>query len=144
MDWYERPPRARVGPANRVVSALARTAVLLASLACGAARHPVDTAPVSSAPTDDSTAAVPPRATVRVENQRYLNVDVYAVYEGQRVRLGTVTGESTQVFALPTAYVDPAKSIRILALPVGGNAVPISEEVHVYPGDELNVVIAPY
>jgi len=92
---------------------------------------------------DDTTVSAP-RATVRVENQRYLDVDVYAVYEGQRVRLGTVTGESTEVFALPTAFVDPAKSIRILALPVGGDAAPISEEVHVYPGDEVSVLIVPY
>jgi hypothetical protein len=128
--------RAASGAARRV--ALCATWLVLlgaAPIACASSHHPSDNEP-----------AVPGRGhtRVRVENQRYLDMDIYAVYQSQRIRLGTVSGGSSQVFELPRQFVNPGMPIQFLASPIGGAAMPISEEVTVNPGDEINLVIAPY
>jgi hypothetical protein len=90
--------------------------------------------------------APPPQArtTVRVENQRFQDMDVYVVYETQRIRLGTATGNSTSIFEVPRSVVTGVTQLQFLAVPIGGTGAPISEAVTVRPGDELGLTIAPY
>jgi hypothetical protein len=102
---------------------------------CAAMHHPSDEAPESEGGG---------RATVRVDNQRYLDMDIYAVYESQHIRLGTVTGNSVGVFELPRQFVGATMEIQFLAAPIGGNASPISDGISVYPGDEVDLLIVPY
>jgi hypothetical protein len=88
---------------------------------------------------------IPPgtAATLRVDNQAFLDVNVYVLRSGQRTRLGTVTGLTTQTFVLPRTMVGTAVSVRFLADFVGSNRAPMSEEVVVWEGDEIELRIPP-
>ncbi|GJG87110.1 hypothetical protein tb265_22910 [Gemmatimonadetes bacterium T265] len=81
--------------------------------------------------------------TVRVQNQGFLDMNIY-VYRGEvRSRLGTVTGNSTAVLTIPKTFVLPGTQLRFVASPIGGQRSPVSEEVTVSPGDEVGLLIPP-
>ncbi len=46
-----------------------------------------------------------PETTLKVQNQNFLDMVVYVLLDAQRIRLGTVTGLSTQVLTLPDYIV---------------------------------------
>lgn len=81
------------------------------------------------------------RTMVRVENQNLLDMTVYIVRGSQRVRLGMVTGLSTRVFVIPESLLRGANSVRFLADPIGSRQTPVSQEMLVLPGDEVEIVI---
>jgi hypothetical protein len=81
--------------------------------------------------------------TVRVRNQGFLDVNVYAIRGGQRVRLGTVTGNSTQVLRIPGFLMNGITPLRFLADPIGTQRQPTSDELVVTPGDEVQLYIPP-
>ena len=81
--------------------------------------------------------------TLRVRNQGFLDVNVYAVRGGQRVRLGTVTGNSTQVLRIPSFLLNGITPLRFLADPIGNQRTPTSDEIVVTPGDEVQIFIPP-
>ena len=90
-----------------------------------------------------SPAVAQPKTTLRVENQGFSDMTIYVIRSGQRVRLGTVTGNSTQVLTIPANLVFGATSLRFLADPIGSNRTPVSDEITVQPGDEVGLVIPP-
>jgi hypothetical protein len=81
--------------------------------------------------------------TVRVQNQNFLDMNIYVVRGGVRARLGTVTGNSTARFTIPVSYVQSLTSLRFLADPIGARRAPISEEITVSPGDEVTLTLPP-
>jgi hypothetical protein len=90
------------------------------------------------------TAAVPPpRTSVRVENQGFADMTIYAIRSGQRVRLGIATGSSTTTFTIPANLIFGATPLRFLADPIGGRGTPVSDEITVQPGDQVRLVIPP-
>ena len=84
-----------------------------------------------------------PPTTVRVRNQGFLDVNVYAVRGGQRVRLGTVTGNSVQVLRIPEFLLSGATPLRFIADPIGNQRQPTSDEIMVTPGDEVTLYVPP-
>ncbi len=68
---------------------------------------------------------------------------VYVINGGQRIRLGLVTGNSTNTFTIPRHLIRGAGGIQFLADPVGGNRTPVSEEMTVNPGDVVTLTIPP-
>jgi hypothetical protein len=80
---------------------------------------------------------------VEVENQGFSDMVIYALDGSQRVRLGTVTGNSTRTFPIPRHLVGGGGTIRFLADPIGGNRAPVSEEMVVQPGDNVGITIPP-
>lgn len=78
--------------------------------------------------------------TVRVENQNWLDMTVYALRGTQRIRLGTVTAQTTRIFVLP-ASLATARSIEFLADPIGSSDTARSFEMLFEPGDAIEVVI---
>jgi hypothetical protein len=86
-----------------------------------------------------------PRAetAVKVENQNYLDMNVFVVRGGQRVRLGTVTGLSTQVFMLRPDMIGPASDVQFEIHPIGGRRNTRSETISVQPGDVIELTIPP-
>ncbi|HEX9704372.1 MAG TPA: hypothetical protein VGA20_03940 [Gemmatimonadales bacterium] len=84
-----------------------------------------------------------PRAEtmVRVENQEFLDMNVYVVRSGQRIRLGHVPGLSTRVLTIPSSLVGGGADLRFLVDPVGSNRTPISHEIFVQPGDVVDLII---
>jgi hypothetical protein len=82
-------------------------------------------------------------ARVQVQNQGFSDMVIYALNGAQRVRLGTVTGNSTRTFTIPRYLVGGAGPLRFLADPIGGNRTPVSEEMTVQPGDLVTLTIPP-
>lgn len=82
-------------------------------------------------------------AAVQVENQNYLDVNVYVVRGGQRLRLGTVTGNSTRMFMLRPDMIGPGFEVQFEAHPIGGRTNPRSERIIVQPGDVVVLTIPP-
>ena len=89
-------------------------------------------------------AAVPAEATtVRVRNQSFLDHNIYVLNGGARSRLGTVTGNSTRVLVIPPSFVQPGALLRFLADPIGSGVTPVSDQLVVSPGDEVQLIIPP-
>lgn len=104
--------------------------LLLAASSCGLGRR--------------GPAADQPQTTVEVENRNFLDMRVYVLRGSQWVRLGTVTGLSTQVLPIPSGMIFGATPLRFRADPVGGRGTPISHEITVSPGDQVRMVIPNY
>jgi hypothetical protein len=81
----------------------------------------------------------PPR--VRVTNNNWSNMTVYAVRGTSRIRLGMVTSMATQVFRLPDAVAAGAGGVRLLADPIGGTEQFLTPAVQVSRGDEVKLEI---
>ncbi|MBX6364276.1 MAG: hypothetical protein IRZ00_10450 [Gemmatimonadetes bacterium] len=71
---------------------------------------------------------------MRVANHNWLDVDVYAVREGTKYRLGTVTSMTAQVFRLPSGLATPSGDFQLLVDPIGSNEVFVTEPLLVAPG----------
>ena len=84
------------------------------------------------------------RTTVRVVNQGFLDRNIYVMRGGtERVRLGTVSGNSTQVLTIPATIVQSMMTLRFVADPIGGRTPPATEEISVAPGDQVVLTIPP-
>ena len=104
---------------------------LAAVLACGGGPPPEGAAPEAE-------------AAVVVENLGFADVTMYAISAtGNRVRLGQVTGSSTQRLSLPAYLVRGGERLRFLADPIGGREGPVSQELYVAPGETVSLTLPP-
>ena len=81
--------------------------------------------------------------TVLVDNMQVLDMNIYLVRGGQRVRLGTATGLSKTVLKIPRGIVFGATALQFIADPIGGARLPITETITVVEGDEVGLRIPP-
>lgn len=102
-------------------------------IACSRPAHPSDEAPTPER-----------HATVRVDNQRSLDMDVFILGQATPQRLGTVTGHASAVFAIPVTFIGTNDMVRFLASPIGGATQPVSEPITVNSGEEISVTIESY
>lgn len=79
---------------------------------------------------------------LRVENQAFLDMNIFVVYRGQRIRVGFAGGSTTTNFRLPM-QLSTVETLRFIADPVGSNRLPVSEEILVSPGDVVTLTIPP-
>ena len=79
-------------------------------------------------------------ATVRVENRGLPDMTIYVVNQSQRIRLGIAPGLNVTTLRIPRDLVRGG-SVRFLADPVGSDRAPVSDEISVFPGDEIVLVI---
>jgi hypothetical protein len=91
----------------------------------------------------DPSAPPPPETTVEVRNQKLVDMTVYALNGGRRIRLGLVPAVSTRTFTVPPTFVFEMATLRFLADPVGSNAQQFSEELLVHPGDQVSLTLPP-
>ena len=99
---------------------------------------------IACGPRAGDTGAEPKSlAQVRVENQGFTDMVIYALNGGQRVRLGLATGHSTNTFSIPRYLTSGAGPLRFVADPIGGDRTPVSEEMSVQPGDIVTLTIPP-
>ncbi len=77
--------------------------------------------------------------SVVVDNLNFLDVRVDLVVSGQRLRLGDVTSYSTAVLTLPEDI--PLHDLRLLVDPVGSRAGYLSDQLSVFPGDEVGLTV---
>jgi hypothetical protein len=113
------------------IAPVAFLAVAAASVALGCGRQ--------------RTGSVDPQAAafVEVENQSFFEMTIYIVRGGNRVRLGNVGGNATEIFEIPRTFVNPGLPIRFLADPIGSRVTPTSQELPVWPGDRVRLRIPP-
>ena len=83
----------------------------------------------------ETPAAVSERTTVRVINNNWNDITVYAYRGGHRRRLGTVTSFTSRVFTLRTEFLIQSDELRLIADPIGHRGVYVSESLLVNPGD---------
>ncbi|HEU4565478.1 MAG TPA: hypothetical protein VFS05_12535 [Gemmatimonadaceae bacterium] len=83
------------------------------------------------------------RTTVKVENQAYLDMTIYVLRGLERIRLGQVTGNTTQVLEIPRYIVTAPMGLRFIADPIGSPRTPVSQEISVSPGDQVTLTIPP-
>lgn len=79
--------------------------------------------------------------TVRVENNAWADMTVYAIADGQRVRLGSVTGNTTRVLRIPARVIGLGRNISFMADPVGSDRAATSFQLFVWPGEEITITI---
>jgi hypothetical protein len=72
---------------------------------------------------------------LKVMNDNFLDVDVYAVSQGLATRVGTATGNSTRSFVLDATM--RAQDLRIVATPIGGNGRASTGPVQAGPGQTI-------
>jgi hypothetical protein len=91
--------------------------------------------------TGEAAGEVAPASAVglRVRNNNFLDMDVYAVSAGLATRLGTVTGNSSRNFVLSPSLATP--DLRIVATPIGGNGRASSGQLLVSPGQTIEFTI---
>jgi hypothetical protein len=99
--------------------------LLLLSTAC-AGKQKETTQPLPTGPT-----------SLRIENQNWLDVNIYVVHDGQRSRLGAATAARTTELAIPPTLLGQLGAIRLMADPVGSSQAITSPTVVVKPGTRL-------
>jgi hypothetical protein len=80
---------------------------------------------------------------VQVDNQGFLDMNVYALRSSQRLRLGTAPGNGKTNLTVPPALVSGLTSLRFIADPIGGRRASVSQEITVAPGDTVVLTIPP-
>ncbi|MGH7491220.1 MAG: hypothetical protein ACREOO_02370 [bacterium] len=81
------------------------------------------------------------KTLVRVENRNFLDMKVYILRGSERIRIGTVTGNSKDVFVVPDGLVLGVSSLRFFADPIGGSQTPVSQDISIQPGEEIELII---
>jgi hypothetical protein len=76
-----------------------------------------------------------------VQNDSYLDHNIYLLQGLQRVRIGTARGLARSRFVIPQQYVFGVSALQFLADPIGGRVTPVSERINVSPGDEVHLQI---
>lgn len=84
-----------------------------------------------------------PDAYVTVDNQSFSDMDIYVLSGGQRIRLGSATGERRTRMKIPGYVIGGTQQVRFLARPIAGNRLPVTEQIPVQPGDEVTLTIPP-
>ena len=81
------------------------------------------------------------KSSVSVENREFVDMGVYVFRSGQRFRLGIATGHSTTTFTIPEYLVKPGDELQFVCDPIGAVREQLSEQMTVYPGDQLVLLI---
>lgn len=90
-------------------------------------------------PDEDSAISDAPESEIalNVTNHNYLDVVVYVVHDGQRTRIGTVTGSSSTVFFLPFRLLGQGREIRLFGDAIGSDAYAVTDILVVQRGQYI-------
>jgi hypothetical protein len=78
---------------------------------------------------------------LQVDNQGFIDMDVFTLRSSQRIRLGTAPGASKSNFIIPPSLVSGLTPLRFIADPIGGRRPSVSQEITVAPGDTVVLTI---
>ena len=113
---------------NRMLAVVAAMVV-----ACGGSQS-------SSDPRPETLSGL---AILRVENQSFIDFNVFVFRNETRQRLGRSTANTTQAFKIPSDVMTGQSRVRFGADPIGSPAAGITREIDVQPGDTVFLVIPP-
>jgi len=128
---WTNPHMLRTAESTMKIRTIALSILLLGAAACKSLSH-------GSGDIDPAQPTV-----LQVDNQGFLDMNVYAARSSQRVRLGTAAGNSKTNFTIPPTLVSGLTPLRFLADPIGGRRASVSEEITVAPGDTVVLTIPP-
>jgi hypothetical protein len=90
----------------------------------------------------ETESSKPETVDVRVENNNWLDMHVYALTAHVPSRsLGVVSAHSTQVFHLPAAVTVAGTELRVVADPIGSTDIYVSDEVLANPASDIVVTL---
>jgi hypothetical protein len=112
--------------------------LMLGSLLLALAASSAACRTASRANYDDERQA---ETTVSVENQDFLDMTIYVLQSGQRIRLGVAPGHNTTVLKIPDYLVTAGSELQLLCDPIGATREPMSERITVFPGDQLVLIV---
>jgi hypothetical protein len=92
----------------------------------------------------DSTRPAVVRTMVEIDNRNFNDATIYAVQGLRSVRLGTVTGLSTEKLVIPSDMVDSAMPIRFAVRPLASRRSMLSEQILVSQGDTVGLLVPPF
>ncbi len=81
----------------------------------------------------------PARTMVHVRNSNWADMDVYALRDGQRFRLGTVTGMGMADFEIPPALLSGSADLQLMADPIGSPQVHVSAPIPLRRGATIDL-----
>mgnify|MGYP000285993767 FL=1 len=84
-----------------------------------------------------------PETFVEVQNQSWLDVNVFVLRGAQQVRLGTVEGATTRRLRIPSTLLFGPTPLRFRIDPIGSGRAPVSQEILVSPGETVRLVVPP-
>jgi len=92
-----------------------------------------------------NVAPINPQAevAVKVDNQNFLDVNVFIIQGGARIRLGTVPGLSSRILMVRPEQIGYGTELQLEVHPIGGRGNPITETITVHPGDVIQLTIPP-
>ncbi|HEX9109768.1 MAG TPA: hypothetical protein VF832_21140 [Longimicrobiales bacterium] len=91
---------------------------------------------------DDFAQAAPARnAIVHVDNHNWQDVDVFAVREGMKVRLGMVTSMAGGDFKLPESFLVGSPNVQLRIDPIGSSMGYMTQTILVAPGQTVDLRI---
>lgn len=91
---------------------------------------------------DELTSAQPApenAAVVRVENNNWQDVDVYAIRNNQKVRLGMVTSMTASGFRLPSNLLTGSPNVQLYIHPIGSSGGYLSQAMLVGAGQTIEL-----
>jgi hypothetical protein len=92
-----------------------------------------------------AVASVNPQAevAVSVNNQNFLDADIFIVRGTQRIRLGMVPGLTSRVLMVRPELIGYGQDVRFEVHQIGGRRDPLTETISVHPGDVVHLTIPP-
>ena len=78
-----------------------------------------------------------------VENQNFLDMNVFLIRGGQRIRLGMVPGLTSHILMVRPELIGYGTELQFELHPIGGRSNPVSETITVHPGDVIHLTIPP-
>lgn len=84
-----------------------------------------------------------PPSFVEVDNQAFLDANVYVMRSTQRIRLGYAPGGRRSTFRIPRELVFGPSALSFLVDFVGSSRQPRSDRITVNPGDTVVLTIPP-
>ncbi len=100
-------------------------AILAAANACASHRVPTHSTRATAAPAP---------TLLRVDSHHWSDVTVYAVRDGLRLRLGTVTAASSATFRIPPYLLNLSGELQLVGDPIGGGRLIRMEPIYIRPG----------
>ena len=91
---------------------------------------------------EDFAQAAPARnAIVHVDNHNWQDVDVFAVREGMKIRLGMVTSMAGGDFKLPESFLVGSPNVQLRIDPIGSSMGYMTQTILVAPGQTVDLRI---